>query len=212
MSDCNCSVEVNDDSQKKTLYWLITINGLVFIVEFSVGWLADSSALLADSFDMLADAVVYGIGLYAVGKTLSIKANAALTSSYFQTCLGALIILDIVRRILLGSNPASPLMIIMGCLALIANIICLLIIQKHKDGEVHMRASWIFSTNDVIANLGIILSGVLVWMLDSRWPDIIIGLFISFIILRGARLIYIDAQNEKKALLGIKPSTANRAS
>ena len=212
MSDCNCSVEVNDDSQKKTLYWLITINGLLFIVEFSVGWLADSSALLADSFDMLADAVVYGIGLYAVGKTLSIKANAALTSSYFQTCLGALIILDIVRRILLGSNPASPLMIIMGCLALIANIICLLIIQKHKDGEVHMRASWIFSTNDVIANLGIILSGVLVWMLDSRWPDIIIGLFISFIILRGARLIYIDAQNEKKALLGIKPSTANRAS
>lgn len=210
MSDCNCSVEVNDDSQKKTLYWLITINGLVFIVEFSVGWLADSSALLADSFDMLADAVVYGIGLYAVGKTLSIKANAALTSSYFQTCLGALIILDIVRRILLGSNPASPLMIIMGCLALIANIICLLIIQKHKDGEVHMRASWIFSTNDVIANLGIILSGVLVWMLDSRWPDIIIGLFISFIILRGARLIYIDAQNEKKALLGIKPSTAKQ--
>ena len=210
MSDCNCSVEVNDDSQKKTLYWLITINGLVFIVEFSVGWLADSSALLADSFDMLADAVVYGIGLYAVGKTLSIKANAALTSSYFQTCLGALIILDIIRRILLGSNPASPLMIIMGCLALIANIICLLIIQKHKDGEVHMRASWIFSTNDVIANLGIILSGVLVWMLDSRWPDIIIGLFISFIILRGARLIYIDAQNEKKALLGIKPSTAKQ--
>lgn len=210
MSDCNCSVEVNDDSQKKTLYWLITINGLVFIVEFSVGWLADSSALLADSFDMLADAVVYGIGLYAVGKTLSIKANAALTSSYFQTCLGALIILDIVRRILLGSNPASPLMIIMGCLALIANIICLLIIQKHKDGEVHMRASWIFSTNDVIANLGIILSGVLVWMLDSRWPDIIIGLFISFIILRGARLIYIDAQNEKKALLGIEPSTAKQ--
>ena len=210
MSDCNCSVEVNDDSQKKTLYWLITINGLLFIVEFSVGWLADSSALLADSFDMLADAVVYGIGLYAVGKTLSIKANAALTSSYFQTCLGALIILDIVRRILLGSNPASPLMIIMGCLALIANIICLLIIQKHKDGEVHMRASWIFSTNDVIANLGIILSGVLVWMLDSRWPDIIIGLFISFIILRGARLIYIDAQNEKKALLGIEPSTAKQ--
>lgn len=210
MSDCNCSVEVNDDSQKKTLYWLITINGLVFIVEFSVGWLADSSALLADSFDMLADAVVYGIGLYAVGKTLSIKANAALTSSYFQTCLGALIILDIIRRILLGSNPASPLMIIMGCLALIANIICLLIIQKHKDGEVHMRASWIFSTNDVIANLGIILSGVLVWMLDSRWPDIIIGLFISFIILRGARLIYIDAQNEKKAMLDIEPSTAKQ--
>lgn len=210
MSDCNCSVEVNDDSQKKTLYWLITINGLLFIVEFSVGWLADSSALLADSFDMLADAVVYSIGLYAVGKTLSIKANAALTSSYFQTCLGALIILDIIRRILLGSNPASPLMIIMGCLALIANIICLLIIQKHKDGEVHMRASWIFSTNDVIANLGIILSGVLVWMLDSRWPDIIIGLFISFIILRGARLIYIDAQNEKKAMLDIEPSTAKQ--
>lgn len=200
MGDCNCSVEINDASQKKILYWLMAINGVMFVTECSVGWLAESTALLADSFDMLADAVVYGIGLFAVGKALHVKANAALASSYFQACLGVLLLIDIARRTLLGSAPVSPLMITMGTLALIANIICLMLIQKHKDGEVHMRASWIFSTNDVIANFGIILSGLLVGLLNNRWPDIFIGILISLIILRGARLIYTDAKGELNAL------------
>ena len=84
----------------------------------------------------------------------------------------------------------------MGVLALIANVYCLVLIQEHKDGEVHMRASWVFSKNDVIANSGVILGGLLVWLLDSRWPDLIIGSFIALIILNGARHIITDARNE----------------
>jgi len=109
-----------------------------------------------------------------------------------------MIIIDIIRRIFQGSEPVSNLIIIFGFIALIANSICLFFIHKHKDGDVHMRASWIFSANDVIANLGVIISGILVLTLNSRWPDIIIGLIIAMIILRGARHIYFDAKKELK--------------
>jgi len=117
---------------------------------------------------MFADAVVYGIGLYVVGRAAKDKAKAALVSGYFQSVLGLLILIDIIRRVIQGSEPVSELIMIMGLIALCANLICLALIHKHKDGEVHMRASWIFSANDVIANLGVIIGGALVWWLDSR--------------------------------------------
>jgi Co/Zn/Cd efflux system component len=89
-------------------------------------------------------------------------------------------------------------MIGVGIIALIANIYCLMLIRKHKDGEVHMRASWIFSKNDVIANTGVIAGGLLVWLLDSRWPDLVIGSLIALVIFNGARHIIVDAHSELK--------------
>jgi cation diffusion facilitator family transporter len=196
MSDCGCEIEIKDQKQKKVLYWLLVINALMFVIEISFGWIAESTALIADSLDMLADAIVYGIGLYAVGRAANDKAKAALVSGYFQAVLGSLILFDIIRRILQGSEPESTLMMTFGIVALFANVICLVLIHQHKDGEVHMRASWIFSTNDVIANLGVITGGVLVWILGSRWPDIIIGVVIAIVILRGAWIIIQDAKRE----------------
>ena len=199
MSDCDCSIEVTDRTQSGVLVKLLTINAVMFIVELSVGWYAQSTGLIADAMDMLADAIVYGIGLYAVGKAIEQKANAALISGWFQLALGLLILSDILRRIFLGSEPVSFLMIGIGLIALIANVICLKLIEEHRHGEVHMRASWIFSKNDVIANAGVILGGILVWLLDNRWPDIIVGILISLIILRGAKQIITDAKQELKS-------------
>lgn len=199
MSGCGCDIEIQDAEQKVVLYWLLGINAVMFFVEMSVGILADSTALIADSLDMLADAVVYGIGIYAVGKTIIHKANAARVSGYFQLGLGLLILIDIVRRATVGSEPVSSLMVGMGFVALIANVICLAIIRKQKNGEVHMRASWIFSANDVIANMGVILAGVMVYLFDSRWPDLVIGFIVSVLVLRGAFLILKDAKQELQA-------------
>jgi Co/Zn/Cd efflux system component len=196
MSGCGCEVELKDAKQKHVLYWLLGINAFMFFVEITVGLYANSTALIADSIDMLADAIVYGIALYAVSRTLKHKANAALISGYFQLALGLLIIFDIVRRVLGEAEPHSWFMISFGFVALIANVICLTLIRKHNNGEVHMRASWIFSANDVIANIGVIVAGVLVMLLDSRWPDIVIGSLIAILILRGAYLITTDAKKE----------------
>lgn len=196
MSGCRCEIEIKDQEQKAVLYWLLGINAVMFIIEMSVGLLADSTALIADSLDMLADAVVYGVGIYAVGKTIVHKANAAKVSGYFQLALGLLILFDIARRATFGSGPESMLMMGMGGVALIANVICLAIIRKQKNGEVHMRASWIFSANDVIANIGVILAGVMVYLFDTRWPDLVIGFIVSIVVLRGAVLILKDARQE----------------
>ena len=196
MSGCGCEVEIKDASQKRVLYWLLGINAVMFFVEMTVGILADSTALIADSMDMLADAVVYGIGIYAVGKSILHKAKAAQISGYFQLLLGVIILIDITRRLFLGSEPISSLMIGMGFIALIANVACLMIIRNHKNDEVHMRASWIFSANDVIANMGVIIAGVLVVWLDSRVPDLVIGCIVSIVVLRGAWMILKDAKQE----------------
>jgi Co/Zn/Cd efflux system component len=168
----------------------------MFVFEISLGWYAQSTGLIADSIDMLADAIVYGIGLYAIGRSLQDKAKAAMLSGWFQGALGVLIVVDVLRRTIVGSEPVSALIMAVGLIALIANVYCLMLINRHKEGEVHMRASWIFSKNDVIANLGVIASGLLVWLLDSRWPDLLIGSLIALVILNGARLIIIDARSE----------------
>ncbi|WP_336148500.1 cation transporter [Alteromonas macleodii] len=201
MSGCGCEVEIKDQSQRQVLYWLLGINATMFVIEMGIGLLADSTALIADSLDMLADAVVYGVALYAIGKSLLHKANAARISGFFQMALGVLIIIDIVRRSIYGSEPVSGLMMAMGAVALIANVICLVIIRKQRNEEVHMRASWIFSANDVIANLGVIFAGVLVFWLDSRWPDLVIGVIVSCVVLRVAKMILEDAGNERQRAL-----------
>ena len=194
MAGCGCEVEIKDKSERRVLIALLLINGIMFVAEFGVGWWAQSTALIADAMDMLADAMVYGVGLYAVGKSLLVKIHAARLSGSLQIILGLLVLVDIVRRIIVGSEPVSELMMGMGVIALVANITCLILIAKHREGEVHMRASWIFSKNDVIANLGAILAGGLVAWTGSRLPDLVIGLLVAMIVIRGGFLILQDAK------------------
>ena len=189
MSGCDCELEIKDKTEQKTLIVLLLINAAMFFAEFFIGLIAQSTALIADSLDMLADAAVYGIGLYAVGKASMIKIKAASFSGYAQILLACIALSDIVRRVIFGSEPDPPFMIIVGCVALIANSICLSIIAKHKQGEVHMRASYIFSKVDVLANIAVITAGILVYYTHTAWPDIFVGLIIVALVANGARLI-----------------------
>ncbi len=198
MSGCECEFEAKNKEQSRVLKVLLGINAVMFFVEIILGILSESTALIADSLDMLADATVYGIGLYAVGRPLSAKIRAAHISGLFQILLGASVTVEVFRRFVWGSEPESFLMISIGMVALVANVICLKLISKHREGEVHMRASWVFSKNDVIANLGIIVGGLLVYALNSRFPDLVIGLVISIIVIRGGLNILNDASNETK--------------
>ena len=199
MSGCGCEIEIKNRKQSRVLIMLLAINGVMFVAELIAGTIADSTALIADSLDMLADASVYAIGLYAVGRSLQVKARAAHISGIFQVLLGMGVLFDIVRRFIVGSEPESLLMMAVGLVALIANSICLVLIYKHRQGEVHMRASWVFSKNDVIANLGVIGGGALVAWLGSPLPDLIIGLVIAMIVVRGGIHIIKDANSEKEA-------------
>ena len=199
MSGCGCEVEIKDKEQSRVLIQLLAINGVMFVAEIIAGIVGDSTALIADSLDMLADATVYAIGLYAVGRSLAAKAKAAHISGIFQVMLGLGVLFDIVRRFMVGSEPESLMMIVVGIVALIANTLCLRLIYKHRQSEVHMRASWIFSKNDVIANLGVIIGGVLVAWLASPWPDLIIGLIIAVIVTHGGVRIIKEANSERNS-------------
>ncbi len=185
MSDCDCHFEAESDAQRKVLRTLLAINATMFVVEIAVGILAQSSGVIADSLDMLADALVYGTGLYAVGRAASIKQRAAWWSGVFQITLAGSIGVDVARRAVQGSTPHSLLMMGIAAVALVANAYCLSLLQKHRDGEVHMRASWIFSRSDVIANAGVIFAGGLVWFTGSRWPDLIAGGAIAAVVFKG---------------------------
>lgn len=63
-----------------------------------------------------------------------------------------------------------------------------------RQGDVNMRASWIFSKNDVIANLSVIISGGIVALTGSRYPDLVIGFMIAVLVARGGFQILREAQ------------------
>jgi Co/Zn/Cd efflux system component len=175
--------------EAKTLKYLLAINFTMFIVEIVIGHYAESTGLIADGLDMLADSFVYGVSLYAVGKSIAAKNRTAFLSGIIQITLGLLCLVEVGRKFYFGSEPLSNFMIIVSIVALIANIWCLTLIHKHKDGEVHMKASWIFSANDVIVNTGVIISGALVYFFKTNIPDLIIGGLVSLIVIKGGLTI-----------------------
>ena len=197
MSDCGCEFEARNNAERKVLIALLAINASMFVFEFVLGWLGQSTSLIADSLDMLADASVYAVSLYAVGRAASVKQSAARLSGWLQIALAGLVLIDVLRRAVLGSDPLGGWMISVALVALVANVTCLWLIRKHRDGEVHMRAAWIFSANDVIANTGVILAGVLVAFTGSRWPDLVIGAVVACIVFRGGLRILAESREDQ---------------
>jgi cation diffusion facilitator family transporter len=197
MTDDCCSIEVESKEQARVLWMVLGINAAMFVAEFIAGVIAQSTGLIADSLDMLADAAVYCVSLYAVGRSANLKNRAATLSGVLQILLAVSVAGEILRRTIMGSEPEPTLMIGVSLIALVANVMCLALIAKHRDGEVHMRASWVFSKNDVIANVGVIAAGGLVLLLDAHWPDLVIGALIVFVVLRGGISILADAKRER---------------
>ena len=193
--DSDAIAQAHEDAQQEAqkesgiLKWLLAINGIMFVIEITIGWWAQSTGLIADSLDMFADAAVYGVALYALGRSTRLKLRSAHFSGWLQLMLAFGALSEVVRRFMFGSEPASVLMMSMGLAALAANVLCLVLIAKSRNRGAHMKASWIFSANDVIANLGVILAGGLVAWTGSRYPDLVIGLIIGVVVLNGARRI-----------------------
>lgn len=179
-------------SQERKLLWqVLSVNFFFFALEALTGLLANSMGLVADSLDMLADSLVYGLALFAVGGTLAAKKNIAKASGCFQLLLALLGIKEVIRRFLgFGQVPTFQLMIVISILALIGNALSLYLLQKSKSSEVHMQASMIFTSNDVIINIGVILAGVLVFLTGSRVPDLVVGTIVFVIVARGAWRIF----------------------
>ena len=177
--------------EKTVLVAVLIINFGLFLVELITGFFSRSMGLVADSLDMLADSIVYGLSLYAVGHAISRKKKIARISAYFQFFLAIAGFAEVIRRFVgFEKMPAFQTMIVVSVIALLGNAACLIIMHKHKDKGAHMKASWIFTSNDVIVNLGVIMAGVLVYLTRSNKPDLMIGSIVFLLVARGAHRIY----------------------
>ena len=177
----------DDARERYVLRWVLAINATFFVLELAAGLLARSMGLIADSLDMLADAAVYGLSLLAVGGAAARKARVATVSGYIQATLATIGFAEVVRRVLgFGGSPEGTTMIVVATLALGANSICLYLLNGVRSDGAHLRASQIFTANDIVINAGVIAAGGLVWYTDTRWPDLVVGAVVFAIVTRGA--------------------------
>ena len=173
-------------AESRVLAQLLAINAAMFVFELTLGLVAQSTGLIADSLDMFADAAVYGLSLHAVGRAAAAQRRAAKISGWLQMALALGALGEVARRAIVGSEPVEALMIGVALVALAANLACVALLAKHRGGGVHLKASWIFSTNDVLANLGVVLAGALVALTGSAWPDLVVGAGVGCLVLWGA--------------------------
>lgn len=183
----NTTLRLPEAAQRQLLWTVLAINFAFFGVEIVAGLVSGSMGLTADSLDMLADALVYGLSLVAVGGTLARKRSIARGSGYLQLTLAVVGFGEVVRRfVAVEELPDVRTMILVSALALLANGLSLYLLQRSRSREVHLRASLIFTSNDVIINLGVIVAGILVSWLDSSLPDLLVGAIVFAIVSRGA--------------------------
>lgn len=192
MDDCcsNKGAELerlaHQGAQRRVLIAVLAINAMMFVAEFAAGIVAGSAALMADAVDMLGDALVYGLSLYALNKGDIWKARAAVAKGIFILLLGAGVFYQLGVKVLTGVPPESPIMFAFGAAALVANVICLSLLWRFRSDDVNMASTFECSRNDVIANVGVLVAAAGVMAFNSIWPDVIIGFLIAAIFLRSA--------------------------
>ena len=192
--ECGSGLEHANRQERRILIIVLLINAGMFLAEFSAGLLSGSTALLADSLDMLADAVVYALGLFALGRARHWRARAALTSGVLQLLLGLGVAAEAIWKMAAGNLPDAATMGLFGAIALVANTLCFLLLLRFRDGDINLRATWICSRNDMIGNLGVLLAAALVIWTRSPLPDIVIGLLIAAVVVHSAWRIVNEAR------------------
>lgn len=186
-------------SQSKVLYIALAINAVMFVVEFSAGWIASSTALLGDSLDMFGDATVYALTIFVLDRSRRARAGASLVKGGFMLLLGVVVVADAIRKLVMQEVPSAEWMGAVGLLALFANGICFALLYRHRADDLNMRSTFLCSRNDLFANSSVIIGAGLVAITNSLWPDIIVGLAIAALFLHSAWQVICESIEEWRA-------------
>lgn len=178
MDEC-CEIRPVHARQRRVLQVVLWINLGMFLAELGAGLVAHSTALVADSADMLGDAIVYGFSLYVVARGPRWQARAALVKGLLMAALGAGVLVQAAVKTVHGLTPAVELMGWLGLLALLANLVCLGLLRSRREDDINMRSAWICSRNDVIGNVAVLVAAAGVALTGSAWPDIAVGLTVA---------------------------------
>src|SRR5574340_239037 len=200
MADCcndkACEIEALRNRQSSTLKIVLGINAVMFVVELTAGLISNSVSLLADSLDMLGDALVYGFSLYVVARGARMKAQAALFKGVIMAAFGFFVLGQAIYRIIYPQLPLFETIGAIGLLALATNGICLFLLWRHRTEDINMSSIWLCSRNDIIANVSVLLAAAGVGLTGSGWPDILVGLALAALFLRSALSVLSDALKE----------------
>lgn len=195
----SCELDTLRERQSRVLWIALILNLIMFLVELSAGILAHSTALLADSLDMLGDALVYGFSLFAVTRSPRWGAGAALLKGSIMLLFGLGVLAEALYKSFQPIVPSAETMGVVGLLALLANSVVLLLLWRHREDNLNMRSTWLCSRNDIIANLGVLLAAAAVSLTLSRWPDILVGVVIAALFLHSAADVLRQAAREMRA-------------
>jgi len=194
------TLQILRDAHRKVLVAVLFINAFLFVVEAGAGLLAQSTALLADSLDMLGDSLVYGFSLYVLWRSAEWKAMAALLKGAVMALFGIGVLIEAVYKLPAGVLPAAETMGIIGLLVLLGNGLCFVLLFRHRSDDLNMRSTWLCSRNDVIANLAVLFAAAGVRLFHSGWPDIVVGAIIAGLFLRSAVTVLSAALGELRKL------------
>jgi len=204
MADCcndkACEIDALRDRQSSTLKIVLGINAVMFIVELTAGLISGSVSLLADSLDMLGDALVYGFSIYVVARGARMKAIAALFKGGIMVVFGLFVLGQAVYRIVFPQIPVFEAIGAIGLLALAANSICFVLLWRHRADDINMSSVWLCSRNDIVANVSVLFAAAGVWLTHSGWPDILVGLALAALFLRSALFVLRGAITELRVI------------
>lgn len=195
-TDKTSAVERLRERQAATLRFVLIANTVMFVIEFVSGLLAGSVALLADSLDMLGDALVYGLSLYVVARDPVWKARAAVAKAAVMGLFGAFVFWQLIYKLAYPQVPTFETIGVVAVLALAANGVCFAMLWRHRAEDINMRSIWLCSRNDLIANLSVLLAAWAVWATVSPWPDIAVGALICTMFLWSAVVVAREAREE----------------
>lgn len=190
--------DASNKAERKTLKQVLGINMFQVVMAGAVGIFADSTGLLGAALDNLSDAAVYIVSLYAVGKGVKAKARAATLSGILLFILGLGLAFEVIRRFITETDPIGWAMIITAIVNAASNLVAMRLLRSHSEKGVHMKASIIFTGNDMLVNLGIVVSGIAVMLLKSSYPDLLIGLIAAGIVIWGGIRILNHARKARK--------------
>lgn len=171
------------DQQRSILYIVLAINLLMFGFELAAGLWVGSTALQADSIDMLVDAIGFAISLFALYKSTKARTLAGLSNGLLEGLLGLAVLAEVGWLAVSRANPSGLVMMGVAAIALIANAGCGLLLMRFRHEDINMRALWLCTRNDAIGNAGTIAAGALVLWLHSKWPDLAMGTAIGLLLI-----------------------------
>jgi len=182
---------------KRILWWIIAINGVMFVVEMLAGVSAHSQSLQADALDFLADSLTYGASLWVIGKSISLRSNVAMAKGISLVMMSLWVLGSTLFQFFILTTPDAFTMGTVAIAAFTANLVSVLLLVRYKDGDANVRSVWLCSRNDAIGNLIVLLAASGVWFTNSAWADLIVALIMAGLFFSSAWQILKQARHEK---------------